>query len=106
MKEGETMLDFEKELAVRIMKYGVYAYPFEFTNEELFDMCIDTYNDLQCDNVEPIIEWFEKEKEEREENYAIEEIQYIITELESVPKRHAEQLKENLKKTFSKSVDK
>ena len=97
------MLDFEKELTVKIMKYGVYAYPFDFTHEELFSMCIDTYNDLLCDNVEPIIERFKKEREERAD-YDIEDIENIIKELENVPIRHAEQLEENLKKTFSKSA--
>ena len=94
------MRDFEKELTVKIMEYGVYAYPFDFTHEELFGMCIDTYNDLLCDNVEPIIEWFKKEKEERAD-YDIEDIENIIKELEDVPKRHIKQLRENLKKTFS-----
>ena len=98
------MLDFEKELAVKIMEYVRDTYPYDFANDELFGMCIDTYNDLLTDNIDDIIKWFEDEKRDWEEEYLLEDIEEIIEEVKNVPIRHAKQLKENLKKTFSKSA--
>lgn len=98
------MLDFEKELAVKIMEYVRDTYPYDFASDELFGMCIDTYNDLLSDNIEDIIKWFEDEKRDWEEEYLSEDVEEIIEEVKNVPIRHAEQLKENLKKTFSKSA--
>lgn len=94
------MLDFEKELAVKIMEYVKDTYPYDFTSDELFGMCIDTYNDLLADNIEDIIKWFEEEKRDWEEEYLLEDIEEIIEEVKNVPIKHAEQLKEDLEETF------
>lgn len=94
------MLDFEKELAVKIMEYVRDTYPYDFASDELFGMCIDTYNDLLTDNIDYIIKWFEEEKRDLEKEYLLEDVEEIIEEVKNVPIRHAEQLEENLKKTF------
>ena len=85
MKEGEIMKrDFDKELTVRMMVYARDTYPYDFTYDELFDMCIDTYNNVCRGEVKNLIWWFEREKGERDDKYVLEDIEDILMELKDI----------------------